>query len=644
MRNKMSLIAVAFFFFVVGMLIYSNVLLNSVFLFDDFDYVVGNPAITDLYSMNMSDPRQIGYFTFALNYIIGQDDPFGYHLFNVILHIGNSLLVFLLLQVLLKVIAGGREPSDFHRYSIFLAALIFLVHPIQTQAVSYVTQRFTSLAVFFYIFAVYLFIKARIQQEQRYRWTGLYVAAIISTVLAMKTKEISFTIPFLLLLIETLVFSRSVLGKKRFLYLLPFAATLVIIPLSIFGPDWGLLDRGARVAEITRVDKISDLTERSSLNYLYTQFRAVVVYLKTILLPVGLRLIYDFPVSRKFFEPRVVASFLLLVSLFSGALYCWRKGSTILEDMEMYVSYRMVGFGIFWFFITISVESSVIPIKDVIFEHRVYLPSVGFFMSGAFVIMLISDRLLRNVTPLARVIIPSILICVPLSIGTYNRNEVWTDEVKLWEDVIRKSPEKPIGYNNRGTAFAKKGEYLLALDDLNKTILFFPKTREDSEKWENADMSPSNMAKTYTVRGDIYMAMGDVEKARDDYVRAKDQFVTSVNVGETLITADQFVKKGAFIHAIEEYNRILQRDPENINALNDRANTYSRMNRFTEAIGDFTRIIAIKPDFVLANYNRGVAYAWSSNPERALEDFSRACAMGFQNACDSIEIVKQGRR
>lgn len=634
----------AFFFIIVGLAVYSNVITDGAFLFDDFEYVIGNPIITDLSSTNISDPRQVGYFTFALNYALGGEDPLGYHLFNIIVHIANGLLLFLLFRTLVTALNNGQETADIHRYSAFLAALIFIVHPVQTQAVSYVTQRFTSLASFFYILAVYLYLKARSRIEQRQTWIGHYAAAIAATVLAMKTKEIAFTLPFILLLFEALVLRWSGLKKRRFIFLVPFAVTLVIIPLSIFGPDFGLLNPSPGVAGITRVDKIYDLTERSSMQYLFTQFRAIVVYVRTLLLPVSLRVVYDFPVSRKFFDLPVIASFIFLLSFFFAALYSWRKGSSCGDDRQLSVSYRIFALAIFWFFITLSVESSVIPIKDVIFEHRVYLPSVGFFMAGAVVIVHLSERLLRNAVPLARLAVPALFICLPLAFGTYIRNEIWTDEVKLWDDVVQKSPNKPIGYNNRGMALAKRGDYKRAIEDYDRTISYFPKNMSDMLLWENADMTPSNIAKTYAARGDIYAAIGNVEKARADYKRAKDSFVMPVDIDDTLRLADLFVRKGAFIHALEEYNKILQWDPENIKALNDRANTYSRMKRFTEAIGDFTRIIAFDPDFVLAHHNRGIARAWSGDNIGAIADFKKACAMGFEPACESIELVGQQER
>lgn len=644
MRKRLGLIAVVALFIIIGLAVYSRVIIDGVFLFDDFEYVVKNPLIADISQTNMSDPRQIGYFTFAINYALGGENPQGYHIFNVIVHIANSLLVLFLVRKVLFILNRLQEPSQLFRCAAFFSALIFLVHPVQTQAVSYVTQRFTSLATLFYLLAVWLYLKARVRLEtgKSSRPAYIYFAlSLVSTVLAMKTKEISFTIPFILLMFEALGLKDSRFGRNRFVYLLPFAATLIIIPLSILGPDWGLISHSSGIAEVTRMEKLYDLNERPALPYLFTQFRVVVVYLRILVLPLGLRVVYDFPVSQTFFEARVIVSFLFLLAIAGAALYSWKKGAAMKENEEAALAYKLVAIGIFWFFITMSVESSVVPIKDVIFEHRVYLPGAGFFMAGSVLIMRLSERLLSQFAPLLRVAVPVLIIAVPLFVGTYVRNEIWTDEIMFWNDVVRKSPDKPIGYNNRGTALAKMGEYERALQDMNKTISYFRMSAEEKRKWENADIMPSNIAKTYTGRADVYIALGDYEKAKADYQKAREMFSIPVDVEETLRMADIYAKKGAFNHAVEEYDKILQWAPEHISALNDRANAYSNMNRFSEAIRDFSRIIALDSGNVLAYHNRGIAYAWSSSPKKALEDFRKACSLGFKPACDSVDIVKK---
>lgn len=639
-------LAVACVYAAAGFLIYANVLLHGIFLFDDFEYVVGNALIESLSRLSMSDTRQVGYLSFALNYALGGDDPRGYHAVNVLIHVLNSAGVFLLVRSLLSLLTPGgrREGGGQNDHLPFLAGLIFLVHPLATQSVSYITQRFTALATLFYLGSVIAYLAARVRMEASTdsgRPNAWYALSLASAFLAMKTKEIAFTIPFCIGMFELLLFRTSAAGRRRFLYLVPFAALLVIIPLSLLGPELGLMGAGEGIAEITRKEKIYDLVERSPYEYLLTQFRVLVIYLRLFFLPVNQQVVYDLKASRSLLDPRVLLSAFLLLAVAWNAVRIWRR-SAAGERGEPWHG-RLAALGIAWFFLTISVESSVIPIKDLIFEHRTYLPGVGVSVVFAVILTGVAGRLLpARLCGMRTALIG--LIVFSLAASTVARNRLWVDELLFWDDVVRKNPGKAIGYHNRGNAYAKTGDYDRALKDFDTTIGFFPGKPEESGEFEGADFTPSNMAKTFFNRGTLYLDMGDQGRAARDFERAR-QLVNSVSeTGRAMQLADVYAKKGAYRHAIEVYNEVLQWEPENIDALNDRANAYSQGGRYREAIRDFSRIVTLQPDYVLAYHNRGIAYAWSGDTKRAVEDFTKACGMGFQPACESIEVAKQGRK
>jgi lipoprotein NlpI len=643
MSKRVRLFCIALYI-IVGFLIYSDVILNGVFLFDDYEYVVGNPIIQRFANLNSSDPRQIGYISFALNYAIDGENPFGYHLVNVVIHIITALLVFFFVEIILKILTREVEGSKkWHSATAFFAGFIFLVHPVQTQAVSYVTQRFTSLCTLFYLLGVVLYLMARLRLEKTQVTFGaymLYGLSVVSTLLAMKTKEIAFTIPFVLAIFELLIFRNSIYSKRRFIYLIPFVASLIIIPLSLFGPEWGLIKSGEGIAEVVRRDKLYDLYERSPYYYFLTQLRVIVTYIGLLILPINQKAVYDFRISYSLFEPTVLLSLLLHLAVLGSAIYLWIKGRN--ATTEDAAEYKFMSIGIIWFFITVSVESSVIPIKDIIFEHRVYLPSVGFIPAISILLMRgIRKFSVKGSDPI-KVASLTLAIALPLSIATYVRNDVWTSELKFWDDVVKKSPNKAIGYNNRGNAYGKLGMYEHALRDIDKTIAYFPKSQKERMKWESADFTPTNMAKTYMNRGQIYLALGYIDKANADFNRAKQVMFMPVDMEDSMKMANLYSDKGAYDRAIEEYNKILQFDPENIDALNNRGNAYSKSDRYDEAIADFDKVISLRPDFILAYHNRGIAYAWSDQKKRALDDLKTACNFGFKPSCDSIDIVLRG--
>jgi len=192
--------------------------------------------------------------------------------------------------------------------------------------------------------------------------------------------------------------------------------------------------------------------------------------------------------------------------------------------------------------------------------------------------------------------------------------------------------------------FAKREEYGKALDDFNRVISFFPKTTEQLFKWDNADQSPWNMSKSYTGRGNVYLVLGRPDLAEKDYQRAKEVFSMPVDADNLLLEADALSKAGRYPEAVWIYDRILEWDPRDVRALNDRANAYSYMDRLPEAINDLTRVIALEPAFIVAYYNRGLAYAWAGKREKAIEDFRQACSKGFEPACRNIDPARWHER
>ncbi|MEE9614704.1 MAG: hypothetical protein V3W31_07095, partial [Thermodesulfobacteriota bacterium] len=260
---------------VTALVVYSNTL-NGPFLFDDDWYVVNNVKIRDLGNfLDLSGTRYVTFLTFALNYYFGGLDPFGYHLANIVIHMVNGLLVWWLVILTFRTPAMERtagEPGL--KYLVALvAALIFVSHPIQTQAVSYITQRFASLATLFYLLSLVLYVKWRFSR----RW-WLYAVSLLSAIVAMKTKEIAFTLPAMLCLYELAFFPREGFSK-RLPALVPFLLTMAIIPLTYFapefGPELGIGEKGSDAAEKIRELNVLQMKTLSRYEYFATQMRVI---------------------------------------------------------------------------------------------------------------------------------------------------------------------------------------------------------------------------------------------------------------------------------------------------------------------------------------------------------------------------------
>jgi hypothetical protein len=437
-----------------GLVVYSNTF-NVPFLWDGVGKIAENPLIKDLgYFQNPIEAkgsrhyeffrrRYIGYLSFALNYRINGASVFGYHLVNLIIHVADAFLVYALVVLTFRTPRLQGSPLQARaRLIALLSGLFFISHPIQTQAVTYIIQRLTSLAALFYLLSLVAYVKARVSSRKA-PGILLYALCLISAAMAMKTKESAFTLPFIVALYEFMFFRDSL--KRRLPYLAPLALLIPIIPLGMIQPDAPMGQVVSGLAEETRLQ-----TDMPRLHYLFTQFRVVVTYIRLLFLPVCQNIDYDYPVCRSLLRAGVLASFFFLAALFSLGMFLLARSRVSGSAL------RLPAFGIFWFFITLSVESGIVPIVDVIYEHRVYLPGVGAFLavlSGGFLLM---DKFADEKTGKAAAYL-LILAVLVFSCAAYARNSLWKSEISLWGDAAKKSPFKVRPHNNLGLAYSEAG-------------------------------------------------------------------------------------------------------------------------------------------------------------------------------------------
>ncbi|WP_242335386.1 tetratricopeptide repeat protein [Anaeromyxobacter sp. SG66] len=454
----------------LGLLAYSNAFRGD-FVFDDFQFIVDNPVIRDLSNYFVSSAgyrasphRVVAFASFALNHAVGGLDPAGYHVVNIAIHLLNGSLAYALVCLLFRTTALKRSAlADSGHWIALVAAALFVAHPLQTQAVAYVAQRMASLATTFYLLAVVLYLRWRIVREARppgaLRAVAGYVPILAVTIVAMKTKEIAFTLPLSVALLEAVLFQGD--ARRRALYVGPILATLPIIPLT-------MIDLGGSASLAAQAAAVTNQTDHSRWDYLITQLPAVATYLRLVLVPVGQNVDHDFPLFTSPFAGPVIAAAALLALVAGFAVWLLRR-SRASAPAPLDPAARIVALGIAWFFLTLSVESSFIPIGDVFFEHRVYLPSVGLFAAlatgGALVVARAGDARAKAIA----LAVGGAIVLV-LAVTTFVRNEVWRSELSLWSDAAAKAPSKPRPHLNLGQALMAKhdvdaaiAQYRLAL-------------------------------------------------------------------------------------------------------------------------------------------------------------------------------------
>lgn len=454
----------------VGALAYSDTF-QVPFVFDDRTSILENQAIADLgrflagEGLAYNARRFVGYLSFALNYRLGGLNVAGYHAVNLAIHICTAWLVAALARLALRTPALRRPDADDQAGTgplallPLLAALLFVAHPIQTQAVTYVVQRLASLATMLYLLSLVMYLRGRVAAGTGSRALPWFAGALLAGVAALATKEIAFTLPLALLLCE-LCFFEMTPGRRRALWL-SFCCLAALAAGAVLASPQPLGDLISDVSQRLRLQ-----TDMPRAHYLLTQCTVIVTYLRLLVFPAGQNLDYDYPVFTSLLQGRVLGSALLLLMLLGLALYLLRKGGARRPEL------RLAGFGILWMFLTLSVESSLIPIEDVIFEHRMYLPSVGAFLALAAGASLVARSRPKGVAAVCAAVV-LLLACV-----TWGRNLTWGDGVTLWQDVVVKSPAKARAHLNLGVELEAKGRYREAVASFNRALALNPDYRQ----------------------------------------------------------------------------------------------------------------------------------------------------------------------
>lgn len=405
--------------------------------------------------------RRIADITLNLNYRIGGLNPPGYHVANIAIHLACSVLFYLITAAAITCLQMSSSDADSAGTSVapefavpLSAALLFALHPAQTQAVTYIIQRYTSLAAMFYLLAVLLFIRSRLEIEKggncRSAWI-LATGSLIAGILAAGSKQIAVTLPAIMVLLEILLF-RGRLLNRRFVTLCAVMLLLVVSVVLVKWHDTTLQELLSILGRLTTEDPGTSRTA-----YLLTEIPVVLTYLRILCLPVNQNLMHDATMYSSFSQ-ELLPPLAAHVTIIAAAVMMYLKSRSAVLSVESCrpIFLRLASLGIIWFYVTSAVESTIFPIRDVIFEHRMYLPSAGFFLAVASVSALVVSTAkvpVRTVIPLFAA------VCLALGGATVARNHVWSNKVRLWEDTSGKSPGKLIALASLGVAYLESGMY-----------------------------------------------------------------------------------------------------------------------------------------------------------------------------------------
>lgn len=568
-QKTIALAALVAFTFII----YSNVL-HGPFIFDDGMYISKNPQIKDISLLWPPSPRYLTFLSFALNYAAGGLDTFGYHLFNVAVHMANSVLVFALALMLFRTgVVKDRGLEEYALPGAIIASFLFAAHPVQTQAVSYITQRFASLTALFYLLSLASYLKWRTSSAGgRFFFYGI---ALLSAIAAQFTKETGFTLPAVIVLTEFAFFRPAGGLGKRLTALAPFLLTMAIIPALMFGPELFASDASG-LSDTTRKLQLRDLEMISSHDYMATQFRVMATYFRLLVLPVGQNIDYEYPLFTSFFTPEVLFSALFVIFIFLSGVFLMVRGRGGSGHS------LIAGYGIIFFFMAISIESSIIPILDVIYEHRLYLPNAGaaLFVSAMLIGLFetAKRRFGLKASALTFSVAAAIILALPLAAATWSRNNLWSDDILFWRDAAAKSPAKARVRNNLGNVLYKKGFTSEGMAEFRKA----------------AELEPAFADARYNL-GNAYKDLGLMEEAISEFEAAVNYQPGKMNARNNLGLS--YYVTGRYEDSAEEFKTILKTNPDDYRARNNLGLAYSKMGRTEEAAAEFRAALSINPGF-----------------------------------------------
>lgn len=560
-------------------IVYLNSLYNS-FHFDDKYVILADRLIRSLKNLPLifSDifSRPLLRATFALNYHFGGLNVFGYHLTNLFLHVLVAVEVYILTEVIHRDFVKNENSDSLFP---FISASLFAIHPLHTGSVTYIASRSSVLVTVFFLLSFILFMKGTVNQKKRRVY---HLLSVIIFILGFGVKEIVVTLPFILIVYIYLRHTNNIdpLPFKNYLKtLIPFFVVLLCY----------LIARKLTLTSVVPVDRRIYEGLLPPYQYFITEIKVVpFYYLKWLLLPIGgPNVDPDIPAEKSFFNITTLSAATIIIILL-GIAFLYRKKQPL------------VSFCIIWFFITLLPTSSIFPLGDLAVERRVYLPSVGFFL--LFALLLIR---LKKIVPTRYMSVGYICLVLILGYLTVQRNSIWKSELTLWEDAAKKSPNKVRVLNNRAYAYIIEG-------DLDRAEYYYKRLLQ---RFPEYPYGHNNLGTIYQIQGRLEEALKEFKVA----VKLRPE-----NPLFRLKLAIVYENKGRLAEAIKEMEIAARLAPSNPQILTTLASTLAKAGRYQESISIIKRAIKIDPADPLAYYILGYSYEKTGESTMAISAYREA--------------------
>ena len=411
---------------------------GGAFQYDDFFAILTNPHLEgwQAFVQHLGHMvRPVLHATFLLDRALYGNSPVGYHVLNLVFHVGSTLIVY-------RVLALDVTESD--KSVPFWTALVFFIHPLTTETITYISGRASGLMAFLYLSAFFLYIKAS-KGEAPAPVRRLYLAgAVVSYLLSFGAKETAMTFPLVLVLWDVLLPQTKAVSLRRTLVINHVPFWLVLCAVALWA--W----RHPRYTDLAQFS----FTLRPLWDNILSEVHAVAYAILLFFIPWKQNFDHDLPVFHSPFEWPLPLDLALLAGLIIGAIIAARR-------------VPLASFGVGWYLVLL-LPTSLIPRADLLSERNLYPAFVGLALVSVVLASRFVKWLMRFVPHprLVRAAATSgaIGLILLLCLCTYQRNLVYQDEISLWSDTIQKSPNKARAHNNLGHAYAMQGNWEMATE------------------------------------------------------------------------------------------------------------------------------------------------------------------------------------
>ncbi len=590
--QKLTYILIPVFVICIS-LVFLNALFNN-FVWDDFGHVVDNIMIRNMRNIPLALGQNIivrGYkvsnyyrplqpISYMADYKLWGLNPFGYHLTNLILHILNGLLLYLVVFSLLK-----------NNILSFLCSIIYCLHPTHTSVVSYISGRADILASIFFLSSFYLYIKSETVLKNRIL---IYLSSVAAFSMCLLSKESVLMFPFILLSYE-LMFN----GKRRLIRTVPFFLFVIV---------YVLLRANITDYKIELFLKDPDIPSR-----LIASLKMFLEYICILLLPLRLRMERSLG-AHNYLGYEAALFLIMAVSL----IITLRKSRY----------FKLILFGFIWFLINIIPVLNIIPLHARLAENWLYLPSIGFVLAMTLVMREFFDE-------------DKIFLCVAVSIFlilgalTIKQNAKWKDSIALYKYGLSVEPRSYKFHNNLGSAYYKQGNVKEAIDEYKKAIELNPNNFDsyfnlavinidlgqfdeaeaqlkaaESIDWENPYL--------YFTKARLYLARGNKKEAGENLKMA-------LSIYPDYYDAYKYLKELVENEPeLKDARELVKKEPDSAQSHYKLGSAYLKDSLFYDAIEELSRAVFLKNEFAEAHNNLGCAYASIKEFKEAIREFNIA--------------------